>query len=164
MMKRAKFLKNLILIGMVCLSVVFSVKSYSSMTYADSSVIRVGLEGIYHNQASMTIRNSSVVMGYCVNNVFVSEVQFNAGGLTFTPYTDSFSVSGSYSNYEEAYEAAKDKGTNCVPIVTWQSTWAVATLGAGNFDKYAVRVTGENVDILYTIDDRSQYPQFVADN
>ena len=163
-MKKSKFLNNLILLVIVCISVLFSVQSYSGMTYADSSVIRVGLEGIYHNQSSMTIRNRDIVMGYCVNNVFVSEVSFNGEGLTFTPYTDSFSVSGTYDNYQEAFAAARDKGSNCIPMVTGQSTWSIATLGAGNYDKYTVRVVGTNVDILYTIDDRNQYPQFASEN
>ncbi len=162
-MKKIKtMLKNLILFAVVVIAVSFSCKSYSEGAEADSSVIRVGLEGIYHNQSNMTIRNNSVVMGYLVNNVFVSETVFNTKGLTFVPYKEAFSISGSFDNYENAKKAADDKGNNAVPIVTSANKWAVATLGNGSSDKYAVRMTGEKVDLLFTIDDRGQYPQFAS--
>lgn len=148
----------------ICISSLFSIKSYSDVVLVDSTAIRVGLEGIYYNQSSMSIRNSSIVLGYCSKNTFVSQVTFKADGITFTPYKDSFVTSGSYGSYEEALSAANAKGDNCVPIVTYVDRWAVATLGAGTTDKYAVRVTGNGVDMLYTIDDRGQYPQFAADN
>lgn len=162
MTKIKKILKNLIMVVTVIIVSLISFKSYSNGAEADSSVIRVGLEGIYHNQQSMSIRNTSVIMGYLVNNVYESEITINTSGLTFVPYKDSFSVSGSYSSYEDAYEAAKDKQGNTVPVAMSSRKWAIATLGAGKTDKYAVRMTGDNIDLLYTIDDRGQYPQFVS--
>ncbi len=162
MVKAKALYKNLILIMIICISSLFAMKSYSDVVIVDSTAIRVGLEGIYYNQPSMNIRNSSIVLGYCSKNTYVSEVTFNDAGLTFIPYKDSFSVSGSYTSYEDALNAAKEKGSNCVPMVTYVDKWAVATLGAGTTDKYAVRITGNNVDMLYTIDDRGQYPQFAS--
>ncbi len=154
--------KNLILIMIICISVLCSMKSYSDIAIVDSTVIRVGLEGLYYNMDSMNIRNNSIIMGYCVNNTFVSEAEFNDLGLVFTPYKESFVVSGSYDSYDDALKAAGKKGDNCIPIATYVDKWAVATLGAGSTDKYAVRVKGNNTDFIYTIDDRGQYPQFVS--
>ena len=96
----------------VTISSLIMFKSYSdgATNTVDSSVIRVGLEGIYYNQSSMIIRNESVVFGYCVNNSFVKEITITSNGLTFTPYKDSFQTSGNYTSYKDALKAAKDKG------------------------------------------------------
>lgn len=161
-MKKRSVIKNFILVFIICISTLFAIQSYSNEMLPDSSVIRVGLEGIYYNQDTMSIRNNKVIMGYCANNIFVSEVEIESNGLTFMPCKDSFSISGSFENYEDALKASKDKGGNVIPVITWQSKWAIATLGAGTTDKYAVRVAGDDVDFIYTIDDRNQYPQFVS--
>ncbi len=164
MTKVKRITKNLILSVIIFITALNSFKSYSDGAEADSSVIRVGLEGIYYNKDSMSIRNSKLVMGYTVNNVFESEMTISDSGLTFVPYKNSFSISGTYSDYDTALKAAKSEKGNAIPVVTYNKSWAVATLGAGKTDKYAVRVSGNNIDMLYTIDDRGQYPQFASLN
>jgi len=158
-----KIFKNLILIIFIFFLCIYNTKSEGIAAPGDTSVIRVGLEGIYHNMSSMTIRNKSIVLGYCVNNSFNEEITIK-GEITFIPYKDSFSVSGSYSSYEAALKAAKDKGNNAIPMLTYVGQWSVATLNSGKTDKYAVRLKSNEIDILYTIDDRGQYPQFASDD
>lgn len=164
-MKKIKYIAKILIMAVCAVFIcTFAEKSYIQAGITDSSVIRVGLEGIYHNTSAMNIRNTTICLGYCDNNTFVTEVTLSGGGFSFVPFNSSYAASGSYSTYVQAKDAAAKKGGNSVPMVTSKGSWSVATIGAGSADKYAVRITGGNTDIIYTIDSNRQYPQFMAVN
>ncbi|MBQ6814898.1 MAG: SpoIID/LytB domain-containing protein [Lachnospiraceae bacterium] len=129
----------------------------------DTSMIRVGLEGIYYNKSSITIRNSAVVFGYSINNSYSKEMSLSGGEFTFKPYKSSISVTGSYKTYDEAKTMADSMGVEAYPILKYHNTWSVATVGSGNVDSYAIMVTSDNGHgFLYTADERGAYPQIMA--
>lgn len=133
---------------------------------SEDKLLRVGLEGIYYNKSSITMKNSSLVLGYASNGSYIKEVTIEGGGFTFRPYTDSFEKSGSYSTYESANKAAKDlssEGKEAYPMVTYLGTWTVAVKGSGSVDKYAVMISASNGQkILFSVDSHNAYPQFSA--
>lgn len=138
-------------------------------TYAkdeEKKMLRVGLEGLYYNKASINMKNSSLVIGYFNGNSYVKEITIEGGGFTFKPYTESISLNGSYSTYEAAKSAANvinAEGKEAYPVLQYLSTWTVAIKGEGSSDKYAVMISSANGEkLIYTVDSHNAYPQFSA--
>lgn len=134
----------------------------------DESTIRVGLEGIYYNKSSITIRNTDVVLGYAVDNAYYREMTLSGGSFTFTPYNKAYTKTGSYSTYDEAVKVAdtlNDEGNHAYPVLTYLNTWTVGTEVNGTADSYGVMVTSSNGDkFIYTADSHGEYPQITAGN
>ena len=51
----------------------------------DDKILRVGLEGLYYNKASINMKNVSLVIGYFSGNSYVKETTIEGGGFTFKP-------------------------------------------------------------------------------
>ena len=132
----------------------------------DDKILRVGLEGLYYNKASINMKNVSLVIGYFSGNSYVKETTIAGGGFTFKPYTESFSLNGDYSTYEDAKVAAnaiKAEGKEAYPVLRYLSTWSVAVKGEGSSDKYAVMISSASGEkLIYTVDSHNAYPQFSA--
>ena len=134
----------------------------------EDKLLRVGLEGLYYNKSSITMKNTSLVIGYAVNSSYVKEVTIEGGSFTFRPYTEKFEKNGSYSTYESAKNAADSlasENKEAYPMLTYLGTWTVAIKGSGNADKYAVMISASNGDkLIYSVDSHNAYPQFSATN
>lgn len=134
----------------------------------DESTIRVGLEGIYYNKPSVTIRNPAIVVGYAVDNAYYKEMSLSGGAFTFTPYGKAYAKNGSYSTYEAAADAAgvlRNEGTIAYPVLTYLNTWTVGCEGTGSVDSYAILVSSASGEkFIYTADSHGAYPQITAGN
>lgn len=132
----------------------------------DSSMIRVGLEGLYYNKSSVTIRNTDIVIGFSVDNSYYKEMSMSGGSFTFKPYTAAMTKSGAYNTYEAAAKEAEiltKQGTEAYPVLTYLNSWTVAVVGKGNSDSYAVMVTASSgKKFIYTADSNDVYPQITA--
>lgn len=132
----------------------------------DSTMIRVGLEGVYYNKQSVNIRNADIVIGYSVDNSYYREMSVSGGSFTFTPFTGNISLSGSYSSYGDAKTAAlaqSSGGVEAYPVLTYLNSWSVALCGSGSEDGYAVMVSASSGEkFLYTVDGHGAYPQISA--
>ena len=129
-------------------------------------IVRVGLEGLYYNKSSITMKNSELLVGYSVNNSYIKETSIEGGSFTFKPYTEKFTKEGNYSTYEAAKSAAETviaEGKAAYPMVTYIGTWTVAIEGDGSSDNYAVMISSSNGSkLIYSVDAHNAYPQFSA--
>ena len=132
----------------------------------EDKLLRVGLEGLYYNKSTITMKNSSLVIGYAINDSYVKEVTIEGGSFTFRPYTESFEKDGAYATYENAKSVADSlvmEGKEAYPMLTYLGTWTVAIKGNGSADKYAVIISSSNGEMLiYSVDSHNAYPQFSA--
>lgn len=133
----------------------------------ENQLVRVGLEGIYYNKSSLTVRNTGIVVGYSVNNKYYKECSLANGMYTIKPFTKDYSQSGSYKSYESAKKQAEQlvsEGVDAYPLLLYLNTWTVAICGSGTSDKYAVQVLGQDGQgFIYTVDDvHLAYPQLTA--
>lgn len=134
----------------------------------EDELVRVGLEGIYYNKQSVTIRNADIVVGFSMNNKYYREFSCKNGVYTLRPYTESFTKTGSYSSYEQAKEYADEinnQGGKAYPLLLYLNTWTVAVSGqSGSADGYAVLVTDASGEgFVYTVDGtHNAYPQITA--
>ena len=169
--KTIKYIGLLVLIAILVTLFDFSAfslgTSSESVMAADkeSSMIRVGLEAIYYNKQSITVRNSDIVIGYSVNDVYYKEMALSGGTYTITPYTGQIKSSGSYTTYEEAKAAVqtlKNNGTDAYPMLTGLNKWTVGVCNSGDKDNYAVLVSGEKGDKFIYTAANGAYPQISA--
>ena len=132
----------------------------------EQKIVRVGLEGLYYNKSSITMKNSELVVGYSLNKSYVKETSIEGGSFTFRPYTEKFTKQGQYSTYESAQSAADAmvlEGKVAYPMVTYIGTWTVVVEGEGSSDSYAVMISSSNGSkLIYSIDSHKAYPQFSA--
>ena len=132
----------------------------------DEQLLRVGLEGLYYNKSSITMKNTSLVVGYAVNNSYIKELTLEGGSFTFRPYTEKIEKVGSYPTFESAKNAAASyvaEGKEAYPILTYLGCWTVAVAGNGEVDKYAVMITSNSGEkLIYSVDSNNAYPQFTA--
>ena len=132
----------------------------------EDKIVRVGLEGLYYNKSSITMKNSSLVLGYSVNNSYIKESTIEGGSFTFRPYTANFTKEGNYPTYEDAQNAATSlisEGKVAYPMVTYVGTWTVAIEGEGSSDNYAVMISANSgTKMIYSVDSHNAYPQFSA--
>lgn len=159
---------------------VMAVSVFNSGAYSDINVpatvvasdeedelLRVGLEGLYYNKQSITIRNADIVVGYSVNNKYYREFSCDNGTYTIKPFTEKYTETGTYTSYEKAREYADsliNQGITAYPVLKYLGTWTVAKCGQGSSDNYAVLVMGDDGQgFVYTVDDSSKaYPQITA--
>ena len=134
----------------------------------DDELLRIGLEGIYYNKSYITVRNTDIIVGYSVANTYYEEVTLTGGGYTVKPFTENFKLEGRYDSYDEVAKIVVSKaaeGEKVYPCLMDRGVWAIAIVGEGDADKYAVSLidsTGNG--IIYTVNDNSKhgYPQLVA--
>lgn len=151
--------------------------------------IRVGLTSLYSGKESLTIYNTKLGYGYCVNNLYLQEaVLQSTSGFTFAPVNGYFvaeeAMYGSYQAAKQAADAYQALGLSAYPGSTYQCSWRVYF---GNVTKYAegeslvqmieditgktgfqilpgnnyrILVTGSFGKLLIDVDENYAYPQF----
>ena len=121
----------------------------------DDELLRIGLEGIYYNKTSITVRNTDIIVGYSVANTYHEETTLTGGGYTVKPFTESFRIEGNYDSYDAATRVANEKiseGKKVYPCLMDRGVWSVAIVGEGNTDNYAVSLFDNNgKGIIYTV-------------
>ena len=156
---------------------------------ASAQEIRVGLTELYSGRESITIQNTELSVGYCVDRIFQPEtVLQSTDGFVFTPVTGYFIDSGViYASGTAAMAQAErfcTAGRTAFPVCTYRNRWHVY-FDAGTsyadlkellakvrlFCPQAKELTGNNYrvlcrgtfgTVLIDIDDQNAYPQFSA--
>lgn len=117
--------------------------------------IRVGLTSLYSGKETLTIYNTKLGYGYCVNHMYLQEAVLESSiGFTFAPVNGYFVAEkafyGSYQAALQAVEAYRRLGVEAYPGSTYQCSWRVYF---GNASKYSdaealttmlTEVTGRN--------------------
>lgn len=151
--------------------------------------IRVGLISMYTGKEQITIYNTKLGYGYCVNNNYLQETILESStGFSFVPVTGYFiSETGCYESYQAASQAAeiyKKQGVEAYPGSCYQCSWrvyfgsvskysegeALITMltelsGKNNFEilpgnNYRVEVSGTFGKLLIDVEEHYAYPQF----
>jgi len=151
--------------------------------------IRVGLTSLYSGKDMLTIYNTKLGYGYCVDNIFLQEVALeSSSGFVFTPANGYFvagkEIYGSYQAALYAAEAYRSLGVEAYPGSRYQCSWHVyfgnmskysdaeklvdkleKLTGEKNFEildknNYRVQLAGSFGIILIDVDGQYAYPQF----
>ena len=151
--------------------------------------IRVGLTSLYSDKETLTIYNSKLGYGYCVNNMYLQEaVLTSSTGFTFVPVNGYFvaesAIYGSYQAACRAVENYRQMGIEAYPGSSYQCIWRVyfgnkakyaeaetfrnnlvALTGKSAFEvlsgsNYRVKVSGSFGTLLMDVDEHYAYPQF----
>lgn len=154
---------------------------------ASAQEIRVGLTELYSGKESITIQNTELSVGYCVDRKFLSETVLQSpDGFVFTPVTGYFIDSGVIYASAAAAKTQADSfcaaGRTALPVCTYRNRWHVyfdAGTSYAELEELLTRVrlfcpqaralTGNNYRVLcrggfgtllIDIDDQNAYPQF----
>lgn len=187
MKKAAGYITTIILlINFICIHTVQPVLAADTENYT----VRIGLVSTYGDVNSITIKNSSVVMGYETDGSFVENMTLNsADGFTVVP--DNSYCYGSVMVYD-SYEAVisvlsgfKTGSEYLIPAVQGNGTYriyisadsavTVATLAASleaegkvkfeavaNEAKYRMKMTWSEGSLMIDVGSSNLYPQFMA--
>lgn len=171
------------------LILVNAVQSVNAATTADY-VVRIGLVNKYGDVGSITIKNSSIKMGYEVDGSFVENVTLNSSsGFTFTPDNSyCYGSAALYSSYAEAqkmisslnadkqyvFPAVQGNGAYRV-YISADSAMTAASLAASleqngkvkfeavtNDAKYRMKMSWSEGNMIIDVDSSNLYPQFAA--
>ncbi len=150
--------------------------------------IRVGLTSLYSGKETLTIYNTKVGYGYCVNNTYLQEaVLESTSGFVFSPVNGYFvAEKTTYGSYQAALQGAEKyqgQGIEAYPGSTYQCSWKVYfgntskyseaealveklqnAAGKDTFEilsgsNYRVLMTGSFGTILIDVDEHYAYPQ-----
>jgi len=150
--------------------------------------IRVGLTSLYSGKETITINNTIIGYGYCVDNTYLQEVTLESDtGFTFTPVNGYFvAESDIYSSYRAAKAAADSYvalGVEAYPGSSYQCHWRVyfgnaakysdaetmlsmlqSVTGKNNFEiltgsNYRMQMSGTFGTLLIDVDENNAYPQ-----
>ena len=151
--------------------------------------VRVGLTSLYSGKKTLTVNNTKLGYGYCVNNVYLQEAELSSSsGFTFTPVNGyvvaETNVYGGYQAAGQAANAYNVPGIEAYPGSSYQCHWRVyfghmekyseaeqlvKTLqqitGKENFEilsgsNYRMKLTGTFGSLLIDVDENYAYPQF----
>ena len=119
--------------------------------------IRVGLTSMYSNKETLTIYNTKLGYGYCVNNMYLQELVLeSSSGFVFVPVNGYFvAEKEAYGSYQAALRAAEqyhDYGFEAYPGSTYQCSWRVYF---GNTTKYS-----EAENIIESLEDSTGKDSF----
>lgn len=150
--------------------------------------IRVGLASLYSGKETITINNTILGYGYCVDNTYLQEAVLESySGFTFTPVGGYFvAESDIYSSYRGAKAAAdayQAFGVEAYPGSSYQCHWRVYfghaekyseaekllntlrnVTGKEKFEilagsNYRIQMTGTFGTLLIDVDENNAYPQ-----
>lgn len=150
--------------------------------------IRVGLTSLYAGKETLTIYNTKLGYGYCVNQRYLQEMILeSSSGFSFVPVTGYFVAEKSfYGSYQAARQAAEEYqklGVDAYPGSCYQCSWrvyfgsvskysegeALLTMlkeltGRNSFEllsgnNYRIEVSGTFGKLLVDVDERYAYPQ-----
>lgn len=145
---------------------------------AENDYIRVGLKSDYERVGQVTIQNTSLKYGYCIQDVFYSEETLYSGnGFVIRPETGSWSVcKGSYRTYSSAVQEAAKYRTlygafGAYPASTGKGSWKVYVpsgtggmsgklSGTARNSSHMLMVTTQNGGFLIDAELAGSYPQF----
>lgn len=150
--------------------------------------IRVGLTSLYSGKETLTIYNTKIGYGYCVNNMYLQEaVLESSSGFVFVPVNGYFvAEEAAYGSYQAALQASEDYralGVEAYPGSTYQCSWRVYFGNASKYTEaeklaemlqdvtgkdsfevlsgsnYRVKITGSFGTLLIDVDEHYAYPQ-----
>ena len=106
-MVRTRRRKLNIILPLVLLTMLFC-GLFACMTVKAATDIRVGLKSSYFDKKIITVYNTCLKMGYCINDSFKAELELkSAGGFSFEPDKSEYYSDGlPYSKYKDAAAAA----------------------------------------------------------
>lgn len=151
--------------------------------------IRVGLTEYYTGKEAITIKNTALGLGYCINRDYLQETVLESRtGFVIQPvfeyFVDTGIVYASYQSAKNAASAMETLGYAASPVCLYRDTWHVYLGGSesystmellysqvkqlGSYPKlqiisgnnYRMRLSGEFGSLLIDIDERYAYPQF----
>ena len=153
--------------------------------------IRVGLVSMYSGKETLTIYNTRLGYGYCVNNTYLQEAELSSSsGFTFVHVNGYFVAEdrtyGSYHAAKQAADGYQALGLEAYPGSTYQCNWRVYFCNASKYSEaentvsrlqditgsnsfeilsgsnYRVKMTGTFGTLLIDMDEHYAYPQFRA--
>ncbi|MBR3579853.1 MAG: SpoIID/LytB domain-containing protein, partial [Lachnospiraceae bacterium] len=157
-----------IILPLVLITMLFCV-FFACTTVKAATDIRVGLKSSYFDKKIITVYNTALKMGYCVNDSFKAELELkSAGGFSFEPDKSEYYSDGlPYSKYKDAATAASGIKDAYV-CYAGKSEWLVYVKGAadGNYvrvsSKDIVSISFGQKKILMDGNVSGGYPQFAA--
>ena len=150
--------------------------------------IRVGLASMYSGKETLTIYNTTLGYGYCVNDTYLQEAELSSSsGFTFTPVNGYFvaenAVYGSYHAAKQAAERYQALGVEAYPGSAYQCSWRVYFSNTTKYGEaealvselclltgkevfeilsgsnYRIKMTGTFGSLLIDVDEHYAYPQ-----
>ena len=128
----------------VCMVFLHIAPLQASITYAaDFSVstdIRVGLQALYVKKSSLTIENTQIGLGYCVDGTYrIEETLTGQNGFVVTPdtqyYYQSKELYATKKLAKQAAEKVKKTGATAMLVTISRNMWSVYACGAESKDK-----------------------------
>ena len=132
--------------------------------------IRVGLKSSYFDKKIITVYNTVLKMGYCINDSFKAELELkSAGGFSFEPDKSEYYCDGTdHAKYKDALAASKGV-SNAYVCYAGRNKWRVYTKDAGDNDglskvssRDVISITFGQKKILIDGNVSGGYPQFSA--
>lgn len=186
-MKKKRTLVFLVVVLIV--SQIWSTAPVKAELIPAQSEIRVGLTSLYSGKEAITIYNTQLGYGYCVDNMYLQEaVLESTTGFTFAPVNGYFVAEttsyGSYQAAKQAAEAYRALGVEAFPGSTYQCSWRVyfgntlkyadaetqlemlkQITGSSRFEilpgnNYRIQMSGSFGKLLLDVDAHNAYPQF----
>jgi len=185
-----KNIKGKIFVGiMLLLLQIWCAKVVQADLVPASYEIRVGLVSLYSGKETLTIQNTELGYGYCLNNTYLQEaILESTTGFSFTPVNGYFVADttnyGSYQAAVQAAESYQQLGIEAWPGSRYQCSWRVyfgnttryaqaeqqvqqlkAVSGKDCFQvlpgsNYRVQMTGSFGTVIIDVDEHFAYPQF----
>lgn len=166
------FEKFILKLSLICLIfVIFGLESKANA----ATDIRVGLEHLYKDKNVITIYNTSLKMGYSVNDSYKAEVILKSqNGFSFEPINSVFfHEENYYSSYSAAYKAAQNRIVDKMkPYICscGRNKWRLYYTEKDKMPDNCVicnetgiyKITFGNKTILADCSESSAYPQFKA--
>lgn len=131
-MVRTRRRKLNIILPLVLLTMLFC-GLFACMTVKAATDIRVGLKSSYFDKKIITVYNTCLKMGYCINDSFKAELELkSAGGFSFEPDKSEYYSDGlPYSKYKDAAAAASGIKDAYV-CYAGRNKWMVYVKGTGD--------------------------------
>ena len=167
-MVRTRRRKLNIILPLVLLTMLFC-GLFACMTVKAATDIRVGLKSSYFDKKIITVYNTCLKMGYCINDSFKAELELkSAGGFSFEPDKSEYYSDGlPYSKYKDAAAAASGIKDAYV-CYAGRNNWMVYVKGTGDgaYSKVSsndiVSISFGRRKILTDGNVSGGYPQFAA--
>ena len=133
-----------------------------------ASDIRVGLKALYMGKKIITIYNTDIKMGYCVNDSFKAELELKSkSGFSFEPDNGTYYCDNTvYTSYSKASAALK-KAKGGYICYAGRDTWLIYLTGVSDKEGYSavsskelLKICFGNKEILIDGNVSGGYPQF----
>ncbi|MCQ2495332.1 MAG: SpoIID/LytB domain-containing protein [Lachnospiraceae bacterium] len=138
--------------------------------------IRVGLKSSYSGKKLITVYNSSVKVGYCINDSYKAELVLNSkNGFSFEADNTQYYYENEYfSSYSAAYKALQNlklEGKNANICLCGRGKWRLYVSSSNKQSKVSyntaktaelIKLTFGNKSLLIDASEASAYPQIKA--